>query len=644
MEKTKSNATHNQIRQFCDRFFPLYGAIRFCACKFGSSLAPAGGAGLLRILFAAMIFPLNSHAEDVLTYHNDNARTGQNLNETQLTLDNVNTNTFGFLFFCPVDGQIFAQPLYLANVAITNHGTHNVVFVATSHDSVYAFDADANAFANNYSSIYAPPLWHVSFIDTNAGVTTLSPDDVGFSIPSEIGITSTPVIDPATGTLYLETSTKEVSGATTNYIQRLHALDVGSGSEKFGGPVVIQAMVPGTGMGTDGAGNVPFDGLREFNRASLLLDHGIVYVTFGSHSDIGNYHGWVLGYNAKTLKPQGVFNDTPNGLRGGIWQSGGGPAADTNGNLYFTTGNGTFDGATNNDYGDSFVKLTLDDTNLALSDYFCPFNQFYLENTDLDLGSAGLVVLPDEVGSALHPHLMIGGSKNQELYLIDRDNMGGFDFISNANIVQDLTNNIDPCFSTPAYFNKTLYLILRGAPLQAFSFTNGLLSTNPTAESSFTFYPPGCTVCVSAHGTNNGIVWALNHNYPSGLYAFNATNVARELYDSQQNPDRDPSGFPSTYSTPIVANGKVYFGTVSALFAYGLIVPFGQVAAAPAPGNQIALTWTSYFNYSVEFTTNLVPPIVWTPVKQSPVVKGTQMTVTVPRENNAAFYRLKAAQ
>ncbi len=446
MEKTNSKYTQIRNHQVNWYFFALNRAVGHCARGLGSSLARAACAGLICALFAAMIVPPNSHGEDVLTYHNDNARTGQNLHETALTLGNVNTNTFGFLFFCPVDGQIFGQPLYMANVAVTNQGKHNVVFVATSHDSIYAFDADANAFVNSYSRAYAAPLWQVSFIDTNAGVTTLSGDDVGWANPPEIGITSTPVIDPATGTLYVEVTTKEISGVTTNFVQRLHALDVGSGAEKFGGPIVIHAVVPGTGMGhADGAGNVPFDGLCEFNRAALLLDNGVVYVTFASHADIGNYHGWVLGYNAKTLQLQGVFNDTPNGLQGGIWEGGGGPASDTNGNLYFMSGNGTFDGVTNNDYGDCFIKLSPNGTNLALTDFFCPFNQEFLVEGDWDIGSGGLVVLPDEVGSALHPHLAVGGSKNYEIYLVDRDNMGGFDFISNDNIVQDMPNSINSC-------------------------------------------------------------------------------------------------------------------------------------------------------------------------------------------------------
>jgi hypothetical protein len=285
----------------------------------------------------------------------------------------------------------------VANVAVTNKGVHNVVFVATEHNSVFAFDADSNAGSN------AASLWQVSFIDPAHAVTAVPYLDVAcVNLMPEIGITGTPVIDAATGTLYVEAKTKEVSGANTSYVHRLHALDIGSGREKFGGPVVINANVPGTGDGNDGVGNVPFNGLRQFNRPGLLLANGTVYVAYGSHGDIGPYHGWLLGFDVATLQPKGVLNLTPNGGLGGIWQGGNGPAADADGNIYLITGNGSFNNA-NGSFSDSFLRVSPGGMNLTVADYFTPFNQQSLSDADLDLGSGGLVLLPDAVGSTNHP-------------------------------------------------------------------------------------------------------------------------------------------------------------------------------------------------------------------------------------------------
>jgi hypothetical protein len=538
----------------------------------GPSVSRTARILLFRFLVGASVAAFSSPAQvKVLTYHNDNARTGQNTNETTLTPANVNTNTFGLLFACAVDGQLYAQPLYMSGMAITNQGIHNVVFVATEHDSVYAFDADSNPGSN------PAPLWKVSLINPAAGLTTVPSADVNSgNIAPEIGITSTPVIDPDTMTLYVETKTKQVEGGATNYVHRLHALDVGSGAEKFGGPVVIQPLVSGDGQGNNGAGRVPFNALRQLNRPALLLANGVVYVAFASHGDNTPYHGWVVGFNARTLREQGVFNSTPNGGLGGVWESGDGPAVDATSNLFIITGNGTFDGTAKGDFSDSYIKLTPGGTTLKLADYFTPYNQASLSALDADVGGGGLVVLPDAAGSAAHPHLLVGAGKDAMIYLLDRDDLGRFNSSNNNQIVQSLPAGA-PSFSTPAYFGNTLYYIFSLGTLQAFSCSNGLLGATPYSVSQ-TFFPGfGATPSISANGTSNGIVWALQSASSAVLCAFNATNVALELYSSQQAGWRDATGPPIKFTVPTVAGGRVFVGTSSALYVFGI----GQWAAPP---------------------------------------------------------------
>jgi hypothetical protein len=499
---------------------------------------------------------------NVLTYHNDNARTGQNLNETLLTPVNVNSNSFGKLFSCVVDGQIYAQPLYVANVVITNKGVHNVVFVTTTHASVYAFDADDNSGSNSVS------LWQVSFINPAAGVTTVPNADVNSgNIAPEIGLTSTPVIDAATATIYLEAKTKEIVGTTTNYVHRLHALDLASGAEKFGGPRPIQATIRGTGDGQDGSGNLSFNGLRHMNRPGLLLLNSVIYLAYGSHGDQGPYHGWVLGYHAQTLQPQGVFNTTPNGGLGGIWQGGGAPAADGASNIFFISGNGVFNTSTN--FGDSFIHLAASGTNLLLTDYFTPFNQQNLADTDADLGSGAAMVLPDEAGSLAHPHLLVGAGKEGKIYLLDRDNLGHFNAANDNQTVQTIPQGIGGCFATPAYFNHTLYYVGVGDGLKAFQLSNGLIVTPAAARSSNTFGFPGATPSISANGTNNAIVWVLQTDSAAVLHAYDANNVAVELYNSTQAGTRDNPGTAVKFAVPTIANGKVYVGAAGKLSVYG---------------------------------------------------------------------------
>ena len=499
------------------------------------------------------------------TYHNDVARTGQNLQETVLSTGNVNAAQFGKLFSYAVDGFVYAAPLYVENLAIPNQGFHNVVYVATEHDSVYAFDADRDIGA---------PLWQVSFINPPAGVTTVPNEDVlsGDIVP-EIGITGTPVIDPSSGTLYVVAKTKEIG----DYVQRLHALDITTGAEKFGGPVVIQASVPGTGDGNDGNGYVPFNPLRQHNRSGLVLSNGVVYLPFASHGDNGPYHGWLLGYDAGTLVQVRVFNTSPNAGLGGIWQAGGAPAVDPNGDIFLETGNGGFDADAPGglDYGDSFLRLSTSGGSLSVADYFTPFDQYQLELIDLDLGSGAPIVLPDQNSPA--PHLLVGAGKSGTIYLVDRDNMGHFHAGQDSQIVQSLPNAGVSLFGTPAYWQSNVYFLGQGNVLKAYRLFNGLLSASPVSQADTYFGFPGGTPAISANGSTNGIAWALQTDgyywdLPSILHAYDAADVSRELYNSDQaSGGRDVPGAAVKFTVPTVANGKVYVGTQTELDVYGLL-------------------------------------------------------------------------
>jgi uncharacterized repeat protein (TIGR03806 family) len=520
----------------------------------------------------------------VLTYHNDNARLGANTNETILTLANVNTNSFGRLFTYTVDGFIYAQPLIMTNVIIPGKGTHNVVIVATEHNSVYAFDADDNSGDN------ATPLWQTSFINPAAGITTVPNGDVGTSdITPEIGITSTPVIDPATGTIYVEVKTKEPGPV---YVHRLHALDIATGLERtnFNSPAVISCTnYPGSGNGDNDGRNPPhvlWNPLREHSRPALTLLNGVIYISFASHGDNQPYHGWFFGYNATNVAQQvGAFNSTPNGVEGGFWDAGDGPTVDAQGNLYFQTGNGTFDGGTTisaaSDYAMSILKFAT--TNgLTLVDYFAPSNAVSLSNGDADLGSGAPLALPDSAGSVAHPHLVVGGGKTSPVYVVDRDNMGRFNGTSGKNLIVQQFNGAwgGGGGVSPTFFNNTLYIFDSNAKIGAYTITNGLFNTTPVEAPDNYPNRNGVSISISANGTSNAIAWALYNDgsespaTPCILRAYNATNLAQKLYSSDQLSTRDAGDTAVKMTIPTIANGKVYVGAQYALDVYGLAANF----------------------------------------------------------------------
>lgn len=519
-------------------------------------------AALLPALMVILSLPLPAQVV-VATQHNDNSRTGQNLSETTLTPTNVNVSQFGQVFSQKLDGYVYAQPLYLPNVTIG--GTlHNVVYVATEHDSVYAFDADSSL----------PALWHVSFINPSKGITTLSSNDVGCSdLVPEIGITGTPAIDANSGTLYVVANTKQ----NGKFFQRLHALDITTGAEKFGGPVPINAKVKGTGDGSVN-GYVHFDPLLNNQRPGLLLQNGTIYISWSSHCDIGPYHGWVISYDSQTLKQNGVWSSTPNAGLGGIWAGGSGIAADSSSNLFVATGNAMFDVNTGGrDFGDSLIKLSPPvNARFRAVDFFTPYDQQSLYDGDVDLGSGGILLLPDQTGP--HTHLLVQSGKEGTIYLIDRDHMGHYNPNNNNQIVQSLNTAVGGVWGMPAWWNNTLYFGGSYDYVKAFTYnaSTGLLSTSPASESATYYNYPGPTPSVSANGTRNGIVWTLQTDGtgPNGsaiLHAYDANNLATELYNSTQNSSRDTPGGAVKFTVPTIANGKVYVPAVQQLSVYGLL-------------------------------------------------------------------------
>ena len=467
------------------------------------------------------------------------------------------------LFVLPTDGAVDAQPLYLPNLTISG-ATHNVVFVATEHGSVYAFDADNGK-----------QLWQVSML---ASGESPSDDHSCSQVSPEIGVTSTPVIDPNAGqhgTIYVIAMSKDSSG---KYHQRLHALDVTTGAEQFSGPKEIQATYPGTGDNSSN-GNVIFDGGQQLDRPGLLLLNGVVYTSWGSHCDFRPYTGWLIGYNETTLAQVTVLNVTPNGNEGSFWMAGAGPAADSSGNILALDANGVFDTTLNaqgfpneGDYGNAFLKISTTNNQLAVADYFEELNQAAENGSDEDLGSGGAMVLPDLTDSSgTTHHLAVGAGKDGNLYVVDRDSMGKFS--PNANNIYQRISNALPggVFSSPAYFNNTVYYGSVKSTIRAFAISNAQLGSSPSSQTAHSFPYPGATPSISANGTSNAILWAAENSNPAVLHAYDATNLATELYNSNQAANgRDHFGAGNKFITPMVINGKVYVGTTTGVGVFGL--------------------------------------------------------------------------
>ena len=511
----------------------------------------------------------------IYTNKNDNSRTGQNLQETVLTPQNVNVNSFGKLFSFPIDGKVQGQPLYVANVNIPNPlngtaGYHNVVYFGTANDSVYAYDADGK--------VPAGPLWKDSFIDPPSVVPV--PGSCLMIAPAQVGITPTGVIDPTTNTLYVEARTLE--GQTTpcsgTYVHRLHALDITTGAEKFGGPVEIQASVPGTGAGSSG-GVLAFDPLHENSRPGMLESQSaqdvnpVIYFATAGNQDWQPFHGWVLGYDSQTLAQKYVFCDTPNGSEGGVWQMGGGLAADASGNIFVSTGNGTADATT--DFGSSVLELTPNNGILTLGGFYTPSNYATLNDYDWDVSAGGVLLLPVQSGN--YPNLLVTGGKEGTIYVVNRDNLGGYQQGEN-NIVQYIVGaikasegrTVNGMANTPSYFNGNVYIFGENDYPKMFTLNNGLLPTTATSIGPNVMMSPD--PIISANGSANGIVWMLQWSSTPTLWAYNPSDLTQEYYDTNQDAARDKvSTGPIARVNPTVANGRVYVPNNTSVLVYGLL-------------------------------------------------------------------------
>ena len=511
----------------------------------------------------SLLFVVRASAQ-ITTSQYDNSRTGATLTEKILTPQVVNSNQFGKVGVFKVDGAVFAQPLILSSVEIPGKGKHDVLFIATEHDSVYAFDANKPN---------GPPLWQVSLLDKKLDTAPVPARDTNCPfIEPEVGITSTPVIDLKSGTLYV--LARSVAGhfiSSNQYFQHLHALAITTGAEKFGGPKLITASVPGKGAGSKN-GQVAFDPLRENPRAALVLANGTLYLTWGSSCDVDPYHGWIMAHDPQTLAQKAVLNITPDGSEGGIWASDTGPAADTEGNIYIPTANGTFDAATGGrNLSDSVLELALKNSAIEIRDSFTPHNQEQLSTEDADLGSSGPLLLPDQPGP--HRHLLLQPTKGARIYVLDRDHLGGHRQ-EHDDIVQVLRME-GGGYGAMSYWNGHIFFAASDDYLRDYVLTNGQLSVSKTSNTKFR--NPGATPTVSANGKQGAIVWAIatkvwnGEDQPAVLYAFDANNIGEPLYTSEQNRARDRAALATRFSIPIVFNGHVYFSARGEVEMYGLL-------------------------------------------------------------------------
>jgi len=581
--------------------------------------------GVFRSIATAFLFctfALSAFGQNaVLTQHNDVSRTGQNTTEPFLTTANVNVNQFGKLFALPTDGQVFAQPLYVPAVTI-NGATHNVLIITTEADSVYAFDADSNTGMNS------TPLWKASLAGAGeAPVNTAA--TIGCFDPAQTGATSTPVIDPTSNTIYVESESTDGS----NYFHRLHALDLLTGNEKAPGPIQIAATVAGTGDGSTN-GQLVFDSanmsLHQLARPGLLLMNGTIYIAFASLCDAAPYHGWLFAYDAATFTRTSVYVTTPNGGLGGFWMSGAGVAADSGGNIYIASGNGDFD--TTNvpalETGDTLLKLGTTNQILTLLDYFTPQDQQALDNGDLDLGSGGVLLLPDQPGP--FPHILVQTGKEGRIYVVNRDQLttGNSHYCSNCTndpeiIEESNSGAVGGMWSVPAYWNNNIYFWGTNHVLNAIPITNGLPDFTQISSSSTSLGFPGATPSISSNGTAAGtaILWAIGRgsagvNGPAEVYAFDASNISNELWKSTQAANnRDSAGNYVKFSTTTISNGKVYVGTSSEVDVYGLLLSSPAALACPATQAQAGTPYNSSLRasggqppYTFSILTGSLPP------------------------------------
>jgi hypothetical protein len=500
---------------------------------------------------------------DVLTYHNDAMRSGQDLTENVLTPQNVGVMTFGKLRILAADGAVDAAPLVVSGLMVG--GTqHNVLYVASEHDSLFAYDADTGALLAKTSLL-------------GSSESPSEPVNGCGQVSPEIGITATPVIDRSAGpngTLFVVAMSRDAGG---HYYQRLHALDLLTLADRLPAQSV-QASAPGNGPNSAG-GQLQFDSRQYKERAALLLLNSRIYLTFASHCDIDPYNGWIMSYDEATLAQSAVLQLTPNGTRGSIWDAGG-IAADGSGNVYATVANGTFDTVLNaqgfpqqGDFGNAAIKLATGGAGPTITDFFTMFNTVTESDDDVDLGSGSVLLLMDQTDNAgqVH-HLLVVGGKDGYLYVLNRDHMGGFNAGANQ-IWQQITLG-GALFSAPVYFNDSVYVADAGGTLKAFRFANATLPASPSSQTAATFAYPGTSPAVSANGSANAIVWALESSQgaPAVLHAYDAANLGQEYYNSAQAAaGRDSFGNGNKFITPVIANGKVFIGTPSGVAVFGLL-------------------------------------------------------------------------